>query len=113
MINFAGEITGTWSLGSSYVKFYFVEEYSDYKEMIASKEKVDTDLKKAKSIIQIGGTSDYYHAVKAYYTTVKALHSLVYNYPEGYSLLTYSNAIQQAQSECNKAYAEVELYFGS
>lgn len=113
MVSISADIVNTWLESSNLVELYYTKETFDrdhnYEKMITSKEKVDGDLQKAKSIIQLGGSSDYYQAVKEYYLAVKALYDLVYNYPVGYSLYTYSEAKQRLQSDCTKAYAEVEF----
>ena len=111
--SFSAKVSNTWSYSKDNVENYYTEGYKNYQEMITSKEKVDSELKKTTSILQFGGSSDYYQAVKAYYVAVKALYDLVYNYPVGYSFITYGQAKQQLQSDCSKAYAEVELYSGS
>lgn len=52
---------------------------------------------------------DLYEAVKDYYKVVNKFYSLVSTFPEGYSKLTFMQAVADYKAECQDAYAEVEF----
>lgn len=68
------------------------------------------NLEKAKTLLGSSGTGDFYLAVKEYYKSVSKFFSLISTFPEGYSLLTFSNTVASYKSECQSAYEEAAFY---
>ena len=89
---------------SSYSFDKKAKEMYDYR--VSAKEKLD----KAKEIIRsIDNKDDLYDAVKDYYKVVNKFYALVSTFPEGYSKLTFMQAVADCKAECQDAYAEVDF----
>ena len=64
----------------------------------------------AKELIANAGEGDLQKAVKDYYLEVNSYYNLVTTFPQGYSKLTYSQALADCKADCQSAYSEVEFY---
>ena len=84
------------------------DEKFKYQKM--AQEKLEAALAALREISPTENTDDYYKALKAYYTELKTYESLVTNWPQGHSKLTYSQAITDAKSATERACDELEFY---
>ena len=109
-----------WTTYSDILNYYFDDSaYKDADE-IQIKERAKnahdarvsatSDMEEAKALLGTNGEGDYYEAAKDYYVAVDKFLSLVSTFPEGYSKLTFSQAVKDAISDCETAYGELSLY---
>ena len=115
-----------WSTASYSTSLYFedsayLEEFgsagpsiSDYfystKTAYTNRATAKSTLDKVKKILGTSGAGDFYEAAKSYYKEVSSFLSLVSAFPEGYSLLTFSNAVKDHKSRCSSAYEDARFY---
>lgn len=116
-----------WSAAANYLGYFYDEiEYQKSKEYLSSylTSKCDEKYKYQKAGLEIlnetlsilkeisptENTKAYYDALKAYYTALKEYKNLITVWPEGYSKLTYSQAITDAKSIAERAYIELDFY---
>jgi hypothetical protein len=109
-----------WSTNSELMNWYFSDTaYKDanstdskmaakraYESRVSARE----NLTEAKVLLGTNGEGEYYNAAKNYYISVDKYLTLVSTFPEGYSLLTYSDAVKDAKDDCSSAYSEVSFY---
>lgn len=74
-----------------------------------AKETLEEVLKNIKLIKADDDTEDYYDAVKEYYKAVNTLVSFATTFPEGYSKLTYAQAIKDYYKDIDEAKSEVDF----
>ena len=120
IVSMAAEQLDGWTTYSNIMASYFVD--SKYQDLIEStlkkraerihisRGKADTALSEAKTLLGSNGTGDYYNAVKEYYKAVSVFYNLVSEFPEGYSQLTFSNAVKDNKAKCDDAYSELSFY---
>ena len=82
------------------------------KEAYTNRAAAKSNLEKAEKLLGTSGDGDPYEAAKTYYEEVSSFLSLVSSFPKGYSLTTFSNAVNDHKSTCASAYEEVGSYIG-
>lgn len=86
------------------------EHYSNSTSVYNNRKSARQKLKYAKETLGTTGSGDFYEAVKNYYKTVSSFFTLISEYPEGYSLLTFSSAVMDYKSRCSNAYEDARFY---
>ncbi|MBQ9558198.1 MAG: hypothetical protein IJU94_06305 [Clostridia bacterium] len=86
--------------------YFFYPTITAYTNRATAKSNLD----KAKKILGSSGVGDFYEATKSYYKEVSSFFALVSTFPEGYSLLTFSNAVKDYKSRCSSAYEDARFY---
>ena len=109
-----------WTTYSNLLLYYYdqeayeasnmYEEGSDYGTAHELRGYADEVMNEAKGLLGTEGSSDFYEAAKTYYLAVNDYLALLSEFPDGYSKLTYSNAISDCRSACQSAYSEVTFY---
>ncbi len=107
-----------WSTYENIMSYYFTNSanynrapYVETAKKIHEKKTLAiSEMEKAKELMGTSSTGEYFDAVKEYYKTVETFLKLVSEFPEGYSKLTFSQAIADYKEKCQTAYSEVEFY---
>lgn len=108
-----------WTTDSYFAYFFDEIEFrmsskfskkADYVNVHDYRGKANDALDKVKECLGTNGTGESYTSAKNYYLAVKEYLALVSEYPEGYSLLTYSSAISDCQDECRTCRTDLEFY---
>ncbi len=108
-----------WNVNASWVmKVYFVDEayeeesfHTDTQTSVYNKRKsARRNVESAKELLGTNGSGDFYNAVKEYYKCVNKFLTLISEFPEGYSKITFTQAIKDYTSDCKDAYEESQFY---
>lgn len=84
---------------------------NDRAEVIYNTRKIAREnLNNAKTLLQKGGGSDHYNAVKSYYMTVKTYADLIFEWPGKYNYYEYTDAMEARRNKCITAYTEATFY---
>lgn len=115
----ASTLLNKWTT-DSYFAYFFDEskfksssvfsEKTDYVNVHKYRAQAEQALQEVKELIGANGNGDAYSAAKNLYLAVNNYLSLVSEYPEGYSLVTYSAAVSDCQNECRSCRAELDFY---
>lgn len=108
-----------WSKYADIVNYYFDDEAYTQASEVSIKKRAESahnyrmsakdTMEQAKELLGNKGEGDYYNAVKDYYKAVNKFLTLVSTFPEGYSKLTYANAVAEYKADIQEAYGEVEF----
>ena len=120
IVSIAADQLDGWTTYADIMEAYFVDEKyqnNDIGTLKTRSERIhrsrgeaNTALSQAKELLGTNGTGDYYDAVKEYYKAVSVFYNLVSEFPEGYSKLTFSNAVKDSKAKCDDTYSELSFY---
>lgn len=73
-------------------------------------ESMDNVLDTIKNLTPSDATQDFFDAVKSYYLSLQSYQHLVDEFPEGYSKLTYGQAVADARSAYGESQANLQFF---
>lgn len=115
----ASTLLKKWTTDSYFAYFFDESKFKnssafsqkkDYVNVHKYRAQAEQALQEAKELIGTNGNGDVYLVTKNFYLAVNNYLSLVSEYPEGYSLVTYSAAVSDCQNECRSCRAELDFY---